>query len=159
LTTLTEDREDTMAAHDTASNPLGWLGADPSEWLKAWSAAMRAVPHALDQSINPGWFSPVLNIGNSSAPQTEVQVLQQHSYGRQLGRISDALAVLIAERPRGAKANKGIAAFTTMKAQIDAIKLEAAGGRVDQVCVDLAALKTSNPREYERLRAVLLAAL
>ena len=94
-----------MATDPIASKPLSWLGPDPADWLKAWTAAMRAVPHTLDQSINPGWFSPVLNIGNSSAPQTEVAVLQHHSYGRQLGRISDALAVYLLTTLRGISQN------------------------------------------------------
>jgi hypothetical protein len=59
------------------------------------------------QSIAPwtGFFSNLgnsfslfsLNLGRSSNPETEQQVLSEvGSYGRQLGRISDALAVLVA---------------------------------------------------------------
>lgn len=123
---------------------------------------MQSVPQSLDQAINPGWnFGPTLTInnGNSSAPQTELEVLRHHSYGRQLGRISEALAVLIAERAKDAPADPGCDGFLAMKAQIDAIKLDAAAARVDALRADLAALKTSRPAEYQRLRDALREAL
>src|SRR5208282_6154236 len=58
------------------------------------------------QSINPWtWsFSPMgsqfglinVNVGQSSDPDTELQILEDvGSYGRQIGRIGDALAVLL----------------------------------------------------------------
>jgi hypothetical protein len=58
------------------------------------------------QSINPwtAFFSPIgsqfgvvnINLGQSSAPEVEEEVLSDvASYGKQLGRIGDALAVLL----------------------------------------------------------------
>ena len=59
------------------------------------------------QSINPftAWMSPVgsqfglinINLGQSSEPKVEEEVLWDvGTYGRQLGRIGDALVVLLA---------------------------------------------------------------
>jgi len=146
-------------ATDNASLPTWpWASTDPAAWLRTWSAAMQAVPQKFDQSINPGWnFGPSLTInsGNSSAPQTEVEVLQRHSYGRQLGRISEVLEALIAERGKTAAADPRYASFLKMKAQIDAVKHDSAVARVEALTADLAALKTGRPAEYERLRSAL----
>jgi hypothetical protein len=149
-----------MTTPDTT--PWPWAATDPAAWLRNWSAAMRAVPQTLDQAINPGWnFGPVLNInsGNSSAPQTEVEVLQHHSYGRQLGRISEVLEALLKERGRAAPALNGAAKFIEMKAQIDKVKLDVAQARVDALVADLAALKKGRSAEYKRVREALLKAL
>jgi hypothetical protein len=59
------------------------------------------------QTINPftAWMSPIgsqfglinINLGQSAEPQIEEEVLSDvGSYGRQLGRIGDALVVLLA---------------------------------------------------------------
>ena len=60
-------------------------------------------PAKLDQTINPwSWSLGSLslfniNLGQSSDPQLESRILAEvGSYGRQLGQIGDALAVLIA---------------------------------------------------------------
>jgi hypothetical protein len=130
----------------------------PGRWLRSWSEAMRAVPQSLTQAINPGWnFGPTLNINsaNSSAPQTEVEVVQRHSYGRQLGRISEALELLIEERARASPKDKRFDDFLKMKAEIDAVKLDAAAARVDVLRADLAALKKSRPAEYKKLKDAL----
>ena len=151
-----------MATNDTTGSAWPWTPADPAEWLRSWSEAMRSVPQSLTQAINPGWnFGPTftLNSGNSSAPQTEVEVLQRHSYGRQLGRISEALELLIAERAGSSPKDKRADDFLKMKAEIDAVKLDAAAARVDALRADLAALKKSRPTEYKKLADALRKAL
>ncbi len=147
---------------DTPSPPWPWPGADPAAWMRIWSAMFSPTPQSLTQPILPGWtVAPVLNItgGNSSAPQTEAEVLQRHSYGRQLGRIADALDALIEERGEAAPADERFDQFIEMKKEIDAIKLEAAAQRVDRLRADLAALKVTRPAEYRRLRDELRSAL
>jgi hypothetical protein len=63
------------------------------------------------QTINPWqWIANVMgnrfslftvNLGRSSAPEVEAEILQNvGSYGRQIGRISDVLDVLVAKLPR-----------------------------------------------------------
>ena len=155
-----------MATNDTPTPSWPWTPADPAEWLRSWSEAMRSAPQAIPrsflQAINPGWnFGPTftLNSGNSSAPQTEVEVLQRHSYGRQLGRISEALELLIDERARTSPKDKRVDDFLKMKAEIDEVKLDAAAVRVDGLRSDLAALKKSRPAEYKKLKDALRKAL
>lgn len=49
------------------------------------------------QTINPwNWIGLNINLGQSSNPETERAVLDEvGSYGRQIGRIGEALAVLV----------------------------------------------------------------
>ena len=151
-----------MATNDTPSPAWPWTPSDPADWLRSWSEAMRSLPQSLTQAINPGWsFGPsfTLNSGNSSAPQTEIEVLQRHSYGRQLGRISEALELLIEERARSSPNDKRFDDFLKMKAEIDAVKLDAAAARVDSLRSDLAALKKSRPAQYKKLKDALRKAL
>lgn len=89
------------------------------------------------QTINP-WtavFSPYggqfglinINLGKSSAPEVEADVLSDvGSYGKQLGRIGDALLVLLAhfhpEEELTADEQKAIDDLKTMLGQIDEVK-------------------------------------
>jgi hypothetical protein len=126
-------------------------------WPWNWWSGLSA-PQRLTQPILPGWtVAPVVTITgvNSSAPQTEAEVVQRHSYGRQLGRIADALQALIDERDENAPDDRRLTAFTEMKNEIDDIKLEAAAARVDRLRADLADLKSERPAEYRRLRDAL----
>jgi hypothetical protein len=127
-------------------------------WPWNWWSGLSAAPQRLTQPILPGWtVAPVVTITgvNSSAPQTEAEVVQRHSYGRQLGRIADALQALIEERDAAAPDDPRLAAFTAMKSEIDDIKLDAAEARVDRLRADLADLKSERPAEYRRLRDAL----
>lgn len=135
-----------------------WIaaGTDPAAWMRSWSAAF--APHSLEQPILPGWTFNI-NSNNSSAPQTEAEVVQQHSYGRQLGRISEALAVLIAAAPAKVREAEDCAAFVAMKEEIDAIKKEAAAARVRRLAADLDLLKKTDAEEFKRLRQALLRTL
>ncbi len=76
------------------------------------------------QSINPftALLSPIINInlGQSSDPSVESDVLTDvASYGKQLGRIEDALTVLLKHfKPRDAEEKAAIDAF---KEVVDAV--------------------------------------
>lgn len=89
------------------------------------------------QSINPWtWlFNPVgsqvglvnIELGQSSNPAIEEEVLTDvASYGKQLGRIEDALLVLLAhfrpERPLTAEEQAAIAALKAIVGEIAAVK-------------------------------------
>ena len=89
------------------------------------------------QSINPWtwFFNPVgsqvglvnIELGQSSNPAIEEEVLSDvASYGKQLGRIEDALLVLFAhfrpERPLTANEDAAIAALKAMAEEIAAVK-------------------------------------
>lgn len=142
------------------------LPSDTGTWLAQpmnyWYAALRpffalyAAPRSLDQSILPWTFAGlVVNENNSSDPATEQAVVTRDSYGRQLGRISDALACLIDTLAEDEKKNKAIEAFLGMKAQIDEIKDKAQAARFDKVLSDLADLRQRDERTfYERVERV-----
>jgi hypothetical protein len=120
-----------------------------------WWTAFLPTPQNLTQPILPGWtLGPVLTINNdnSSAPQTEAEVVQRHSYGRQLGRIADALEALIKERGPGVASDERFKDFLEMKKEIDTVKLDAAVSRAEQLRRDLASLKATRSTEYRRLR-------
>lgn len=89
------------------------------------------------QSINPwtAWFSAFgsqvglinINLGQSSAPEVERDILDEvGSYGKQLGRIGDALAVLLRhfhpEQPLSQEEEKAIRALRAMLDDIASIK-------------------------------------
>ena len=87
------------------------------------------------QSINPftafmtgGQFGLVnINLGKSSEPKVEEEVLSDiATYGKQLGRIGDALIVLIAhfhpDKPLTPDEAKAIAALKTMLNEIANVK-------------------------------------
>jgi hypothetical protein len=89
---------------------------------------------------------------NSAAPETEAAILQRSSYGRQLGRISDALHVLIEERAKGGgRQDDALDAFSTMWAEIDRVKAEAATSRITQLRHDLEALRHQDESGYRQL--------
>ena len=89
----------------------------------------------VSQLISPwsGWFGNSqlglinINLGQSSAPEVEQEILEDvGSYGRQLGRIGDALAVLIThfhpEQPLDPREEKVLRAARAMLDQIADIK-------------------------------------
>jgi hypothetical protein len=145
-----------MAATDTPA--FTWAGIDPAEWLRAWQTLWRLAPENLAQPILPGWTFNI-NSNNSSAPQTEADVLAKHSYGRQLGRIADALELLIVEQHGETPADARYGDFLQMKREIDAVKQASAAARIEQLRRDLEVLRTKNRPEYERLRNALRAVL
>lgn len=123
---------------------------DPASWLKQWTSAMQLAPNTLVQPILPGWTLNV-NAFNSSAPQTEVDVVSKHSYGRQLGRISEALAILVEARdPK--RSDERFEDFRTMTDDIDKIKAGNAEVRVARLLADLDLLKVLRPEAHARLK-------
>jgi hypothetical protein len=139
---------------ESTSRGWSWAGIDPAAWMRSWWTTFGLAPQSLTQPILPGWTITINGI-NSSAPQTEVEVVQRHSYGRQLGRMADALEALIEERGEEASSDQRFTEFIMMKQEIDEIKLDAAATRIDQLLADLAALKTARPTEYRRLHDAL----
>jgi hypothetical protein len=122
--------------------------------MRSWWTAFGLAPQSLTQPILPGWTITINGI-NSSAPQTEVDVVQRHSYGRQLGRMADALQALLEERGEDASDDDRFREFMEMKREIDEIKLDAAATRIDRLEADLVALRAARPSEYRRLRDAL----
>jgi hypothetical protein len=105
----------------------------------------------VNQDILPGWFGVTINENNSSAPSTEQRILAKESYGRQMGKMMDAVAVLIeAERKRGVQAAE-FNELMTLKTKIDDTKAEAARDRLKLLKSDLASLKDHHEGEYHAL--------
>ena len=140
----------------TLGFPLSLM--DPASWMRAWPAIPQVAPSYLDQPILPGWTFNI-NSNNSSSPQTEASVVAKHSYGRQLGRMEDALQLLVEERFGKAPKEKELADFLKMKHQIDEVKREAATARLEQIPRDLALLKAQDKKKYARLREELVEVL
>jgi hypothetical protein len=126
--------------------------------MRTWQAMWRGIPDNLVQPILPGWTFNI-NSSNSTAPQTEVDVVAKHSYGRQLGRMSDALELLIEERHGKTPEDKRLSDFLTMKHEIDRVKQDAAATRIERIVKDLALLEAQDQEEYARLRDALREAL
>ncbi len=67
-----------------------------------------------------------VHLARSPAPEVEQGDREVGSYGRQLGRIGDAVAVLLAHTPVGVKLDererKALAAFTAVVDEIDDVK-------------------------------------
>jgi hypothetical protein len=151
-----------MSRDSQLSNPPVW---DWPSWVKGSMPNpldVFAAPQTLVQPILPGWvFGSVTNVTeqNSSAPETEREIIAAQSYGRQLGRVMDALAVLIAGLPKANRDAKAFQEFTKIRLEIDGIKAQAAARRLDRIAADLATLKETKPEEYERLAATLREAL
>ena len=112
----------------------------------------------LTQPILPGWTFNI-NSNNSTSPETEVDVVSKHSYGRQLGRISDALELLIDERHGKSPKDKRFTDFLSMKHDIDKVKEAAAVARIERLIKDLDLIKADDNGQFERLRGALLRAL
>ncbi len=115
-------------------------------------------PQTLTQPINPGWtFGNLISVTeqNSSAPDTERRIVAEQSYGRQIGRILDALAELIGERPEGPPLPTSLAAALDLQADIKRIKAQAAEHRLDSIRKDLESLKAHDPEAYRRQLAEL----
>ena len=120
-------------------------------WLKPWPAFSSWAPQNLTQPINPGWTfgNLIVNEVNSSAPDTERQILAMDSYGRQIGKLLDAVHALIEAQGGPGK----VAAYQDvfkLRASVEQIKCKAADRRVDQFGRDLELLKTADAASYHR---------
>lgn len=118
---------------------------------RPWTTAALA-PKELWQSINSGWtFGNVtINEQNSSAPQTEQAILAHESYGRQIGKLLDAVNELVKAQPDSEK-NEAYVDVAELKARIDRLKREAAVNRIDQLRRDLELLQASDHPEDQAI--------
>jgi hypothetical protein len=138
----------------------------PRMMMAAWSGFARLAPQTLVQPILPGWaVGNVYNVteNNSTAPQTEQEIVSRHSYGRQLGRMSDALSVLVAQRLEAgglsASDAKRLGDFTDLVRSIEEIKSRATLKRVERLATELSRLKAREPELYDRALTILEATL
>jgi hypothetical protein len=127
----------------------GFGGIDPFWWLRPWSGAFGLAPQDLTQSILPGWSFININETNSGAPDTERRILASDSYGRQLGRLLDAVAALIDERPADARPEPAFTQLAELKERIDGIKADGVSARLQRLVDDLRLLKARDKDAYE----------
>ena len=114
---------------------------DPSTWPSM-------APYYLSQDILRGWSFLTINETNSSAPDAERRIVAQDSYGKQLGKITDAVADLIAQ------SGKTTPAFTDLldlRDRVEAAKDGAKAERLKRLSDDLKALKASDPQAFKDL--------
>ncbi|MBT2300717.1 hypothetical protein J7E70_09600 [Variovorax paradoxus] len=132
------------------SEAASWWKWPMQQW--SWPAL---APQQLSQPINSGWSLVSVNYNNSSAPDIERDVLQQHSYGRQIGRLMDAVSALAERLPATARADKRIVDFETLAHEVECIKQSARLPRVERLQKELDALRREDPNAYKRLKATL----
>jgi hypothetical protein len=97
----------------------------------------------------------LLNVtyNNSSTPAIERDVLQQHSYGRQIGRLMDALSVFIERLAASAKDDQRIEDFLALVKDVAQIKENARLPRLERLQKDIEALRQEDPKAYAQLKA------
>ena len=134
--------------------------ATPSIW--DWSSWMRAImmnsslsPKTFDQPILPGWFVTNITEQNSNDPDTERAIVASQSYGHQLGRMMDAIALLIENLPETERHKDAFQAFAQVRLEIKGIKVKVAIRRLNRIADDLATLKATKSDEYKRVAAKL----
>jgi hypothetical protein len=111
------------------SETLDCLIEDSSDFVKfLHDTNLFGNPDAMDM-LSLVVSSPRSTEENSSAPDIERRILAEHSYGRQLGRVIDAVAALIAELPESNQNAEAFTEFQKLRHDIDAIKSEAAARR------------------------------
>jgi uncharacterized protein YfkK (UPF0435 family) len=148
--------------------------ATPIDWLTYWwTAPTRLAPESLRQVINPWSFWTQqgfinVNLMQSSDPGMERDIVENVAgYGRQLGRIGEALRVLIDHGAVRAAAlspeeRKAVRDFTDMTDQISdltAKREQLTARQVDKFVDTLARLREKNPDGYQRVAERLRAAL
>lgn len=108
-------------------------------------------PQSLDQSFNNGWTFGNINVtlANSRAPQVEREVVSRHSYGRQLGRLMDAV-VRIAVKT-GIDNDPEVKPLIELAQQIEDIKTRAKQQRAADLLDELRLLKRTDPKAWAEL--------
>jgi len=132
----------------------GWSALLAQTVRQAWEPL---APPNLFQPILPGWSFGNLTINeqNSSSPAAERAIVTEESYGRQLGRITDALAALIEAQPAAARKKPAYAQLLQMHEKIAAIKADVGSTSLARLRADLAALKKNQPLAFKQLLAEL----
>jgi hypothetical protein len=109
------------------------------------------LPQAVDERFNNGWTfgNLIVTTANSKAPDVEREVVSQNSYGRQLGRLTDAV-VEIANRLELQK-DKKVAPLIELAAKIEEIKKKARQRRCADLLDELKELKKNNRPAWDEL--------
>ncbi|WP_330835168.1 hypothetical protein [Piscinibacter sp.] len=120
-----------------------------------WPWPVPWAPQWLQQPINPGWtFGNVIQVtnANSSAPEVEKEVVSRHSYGRQIGRMMDAMVAIAEATPAAAK-DPRVKDLLALAQKIERIKVEAKERRSTELLEELRGLKRTDPKAWADLVA------
>jgi hypothetical protein len=137
-----------------SSTPSNYFGWPTWPWPAFFSHPAPAASNKFEQPINPDWtFWNLISVTeqNSSAPDTEREIVTNDSYGRQLGKVIDALVELIDRQPKATQQKPAIKELVALHDKIEKIKIQSATRRLDRIAADLATLKKSDQTEYQRL--------
>jgi len=109
------------------------------------------LPASVDERFNNGWtFGNVyVTQANSASPEAEREIVGRFSYGRQLGRLSDAVVALA--QASGLDSDPKIQPLVEMAREIDAMKERAKQRRSTQLLDELKALKRDDPSAWDAL--------
>ena len=135
--------------------------SDPwADMMRPWTELALA-PQKLWQSINQGWSfgNIIVNEQNSSAPQTEQAILARESYGRQIGKLLDAVNELVALQPDAGAGKKAFTEVKDLKKRVDRVKTDVALHRIRQLRSDLDRLRRSDEDKDKRAYAAAMEAL
>lgn len=138
-----------MSADTTGNGLLGW------PWTMNWPS-LQLAPGQLSQPINPGWTfgNVIVNANNSKDPGLEQAIVSQHSYGRQIGRLLDAVEAL-AQLVPGASGNAHIKPLLDLAQEIKTIRAEAGQQQLDRLLDQLETLKQAGGADWNRVQRVL----
>jgi hypothetical protein len=137
-----------------------WTDAALAPW-QLWLQTMQSLalaPRNLTQPINPGWtFGNLIQVTeqNSSAPETESQIVSRHSYGRQIGRLMDAVELLLERADDDVRNDARARDFDALQRDVEAIKRAQAAARLHRLRDELVALQRDQPEAWRELRALL----
>jgi hypothetical protein len=140
--------------------PHGWVDAAFAPWRLALQVTQQAWALApqLTQPINTGWtFGNLIQVNehNSSAPDTEQQIVGRHSYGRQLGRVMDAVQLLLERADAETRGDARAEDFAALQRDVQAIKRAQAAARLQRLRDELVSLRRDHPDAWRELRALL----
>jgi hypothetical protein len=109
-------------------------------------------PNRLWQPINPGWTfgNVIVNSSNSTAPEVEQALVSRFSYGRQIGRLMEAVEALAEALPKAAH-DKRVEAFLELAREVKAAKEETESVRLERLSQELSDLKRRQPKEWARI--------
>lgn len=127
--------------------------------MRSWTGMMLA-PQKLMQSFNNGWSFANLTINsmNSSAPDTEQAIVAVESYGRQIGKLLDAVDLLVKQQSDW-REHAAFSEVDALKRRIDRVKQDQAVHRIEQLRSDLGLLRASSDAADKARHADMLAAL
>jgi len=123
------------------------------QWPSLGLPGTGLAPQQLWQPINPGWTfgNVIIDNSNSSAPEVERNVVSRHSYGRQIGRLMDAVELLVKALPKATAQDPRVQDFLQLAESVREIKREGRAERLTRLREELEALKAEDRPAWEQL--------